>query len=156
MSPWAIPKSVITRFNRKKKIWISCALANASTRMPGRLVIATPANTYKKPNEHFGQSVDCSHLIWTVFEYIYRTAHLGCCVFSSLYMRRLNAESKGSCHMGHKLHRNAHRLQSCVDNITNTEHNVTSLGYVATCADRCFLICWWPLGVQCETNPPTL
>lgn len=36
----------MTRFRRKKKIWMSCALAKARTRMPGRLVIATPANTY--------------------------------------------------------------------------------------------------------------
>lgn len=48
MSPWAKPKSVMTRFRRKKKIWISCALAKARTRMPGRLVMATPANTYTR------------------------------------------------------------------------------------------------------------
>lgn len=46
MSPWANPRSVMIRFRRKKKIWMSCAFAKASTRMPGRLVIATPANTY--------------------------------------------------------------------------------------------------------------
>lgn len=37
---------------------MSCAFANASTRMPGRLVIATPATTYRKPNCHFDQSAD--------------------------------------------------------------------------------------------------
>lgn len=153
MSPWAIPKSVITRFNRKKKIWMSCAFANASTSMPGRLVMATPANTYRKPNGHFDQSADLcweAHLNWTLFDCIYRTAHLGRCLFSSLYTRGLNADSKGSCHMGHKLHRNAHSLQSCGDEftgtvyyITKTEHHVTSQRYVATCATRCFLIGRW-------------
>lgn len=54
MSPWAIPRSVMTRFNRKKKIWISCALANASTRMPGRLVIATPAKTLQAQSQTVG------------------------------------------------------------------------------------------------------
>lgn len=33
------------RLRRKKKIWMSCALAKASTTMPGRLVMATPATT---------------------------------------------------------------------------------------------------------------
>lgn len=56
-----------------------------------------------------------------LFECIYRAAHLGCCLFSSRYMRRLSAESEGSRHVGHKLHRNAHRLQSCVDYIISQQ-----------------------------------
>ncbi|KAG9335482.1 hypothetical protein JZ751_004611 [Albula glossodonta] len=36
MRPCTMPSRVITRFSRKKKIWMSCALANASTTIPGR------------------------------------------------------------------------------------------------------------------------
>ena len=40
------PSRVMRRLRRKKKIWMSCALARPRTRMPGRLVMATPANTW--------------------------------------------------------------------------------------------------------------
>lgn len=61
MSPWANPKSVMTRFSRKKKIWMSCAFAKASTRMPGRLVIATPETTCTEQK----YPLESQHFIWT-------------------------------------------------------------------------------------------
>ncbi|KAM9609520.1 uncharacterized protein ACIBXB_001392 isoform 1-T1 [Morphnus guianensis] len=36
MRPWASPTRVMMKLRRKKKIWMSCALAKASTTMPGR------------------------------------------------------------------------------------------------------------------------
>ena len=48
MRPCTMPSRVITRLSLKKKIRISWALANASTTIPGRFVMATPANTCRR------------------------------------------------------------------------------------------------------------
>lgn len=132
MSPWASPKSVMTRFNRKKNIWMSWAFANASTMIPGRLVIATPEITCSKPKHTdlrqlalISIKLMCVRLEVNIYAYglvsyfwlcdwiiaTHRTAHVGCSLHCSLYTCGLNAECEGSCHMGHKLHRDAHCLQ---------------------------------------------
>lgn len=73
--------------------------------------MATPANTCRKPHvsaDHTGPASKGT----TPLKCRYRAAHFGCGLFRPLHVRGLDAESEGSGHVGHELHRDAHRLQT--------------------------------------------
>ena len=108
--PCSRPSTVMRRLRRKKKIWMSCALARPRIRMPGRLVMATPANTWgSQAGVRLGKG-------WLAKDHTrqpitHRTAHGDGGLLSPLQPGGLGADGKGAGDMGHKLHRDAHRLR---------------------------------------------
>lgn len=97
------------RLRRKKKIWMSCALARPRTRMPGTLVMATPANTWGA-RAGVRPHAAASPGLRVAQPPTHRTAHGDGGLLGPLQPGGLGADGKGAGDVGHELHGDAHCL----------------------------------------------